>query len=322
MIFGSSNLTSNLVTNYDRFALAYVDPSEACGFKLLLPLEFHAVEVIHSAFESFSASRLAKTKQTQSDLGCVVLRVSQLFRRSPRAAFCHLVFISAAPPPQLSVPRVDEAIGLHTISPQPCFPFETTSHPSGWHIFRDVSLRNTDPNELYFMRKVSKVVRQLRTGLSPGAISDLNLRLVPGFECQIQSVLQDCNLKCLRPGESWIIHVQISVPPARRAAFNPEHSTPMHSHHPIIDGLIREVEKVFNEYSIKDMDRHIFTAQLEYKNSLLPATNTIHLESHCTVSRNEHTAPGASWNFETSTASTDFLDCLSGVSMGSMTESI
>ncbi|KAJ5625092.1 hypothetical protein N7510_001401 [Penicillium lagena] len=300
MILGSSVLASNLVFNHDRFALARVDGDATYGFELLLPLGFHPFEVSQSVLEAFSRERVNVSRKKAADLGHAIRQLSLIFRVSPRSAFCHMVFVSATPPERLSMPLIDEGIGFHTVAPQQCLPLENPTHPPGWHISYSPSTDNPETQEIHFMRKVSKIVHQLRTGINPGGISDLRLSLSPGFACQILSIIDGCHLPFLRPGETWTVPVQVGM-----AASNSWHTSPIYrdaryrGHHSIItDALIVEINALLKESSAAEISQHILTACLYYRHVLLPASNTVHLESHCSVFRNESAAPIASWDRE------------------------
>lgn len=300
MILGSSVLVSNLIFNHDRIGLARVDSNATYGFELLLPLGFHPFQVSQSVLEAFSSRERMNVSRKKADLGHAIRQLSLIFRLSSRSAFCHMVFISATPPERLSMPLIDEGIGFHTVAPQQCFPLENPTHPPGWHISYSPSTEDPQAQELHFMRKVSKFVRQLRTGINPGGISDLRLSLSPGFACQILSIVGGCHLPVLRPGETWTVPVQVGM-----AASNSWHTSPMchdnkyRGHHSIIiDALMVEINALLKECSAAEISQHILTACLDYRHALLPASNTVHLESHCSVFRNQFVAPIASWDPE------------------------
>lgn len=278
MVLASSVLASNLVPTQDKIAIACVDGSARNGFELLLPLGFHSFEKSRIAMNTFSLRQLKKKMRKCADIGSSIRHVSQLFHHSPRAAFCHLVFISAGLPESLVISGVDTAIGFHTISPQQLFPLVTENHPLGWHIFYDANADDPRSSEVHFMRKVSQVVRQIRTGLSPGALSDLNLFLNEGQGCHFESTIEDCHLARLRPGEIWTLKAKIDVP---IEFYQESHLT----EHPLLKDLISQINGVLRAYSSYPAAQHILSARLEYQHSLLPAPQTICLETHCTVSR-------------------------------------
>ncbi|KAJ5774981.1 hypothetical protein N7457_009877 [Penicillium paradoxum] len=278
MVLASSVLASNLSTNRDRIAMACVDGSARNGYELLLPLGFHSFETSRSALNDFALRQLKKKPKRYSNLSKSIQQVSQLFHPSPRAAFCHLLLISADPPETLFISGVDPAIGFHTISPQLSFPLATAHHPLGWHIFYDANADDPRSSEVHFMRKVSKVVRQLRTGLNPGIISNLRLFLDQGYGCQFESAMEDSHLARLRPGETWTTKVKIGVP----IEFYQETQL---TGHPILENLISQINCVLKAYSSQPTAQHVLSARLRYHHSLLPTSHDICLETHCTISR-------------------------------------
>ncbi|KAJ5131380.1 uncharacterized protein N7515_007419 [Penicillium bovifimosum] len=278
MVLASSILASNLVPNRDRIAMACVDGRARNGFELLLPLGFHSFETSRSALNTFSFRQLKKRKVPCADAGNSIRQVSQLFYSSSRAAFCHLVFISAHPPEGLVISGLDTAIGVHTISPQLSFPIDTMNHPLGWHIFYDADSDDPRSSEVHFMRKVSKFVRQIRTGLCPGMITDLRLFIDQGPGCHFESAIGSCQLARLRPGETWILKMKVDVP----VEFYQEAQL---TEHPVLEDLIREINRVLKAYSTYPTAQDVLSGRLEYRHSLFPTQHDIFLETHCTISR-------------------------------------
>jgi hypothetical protein len=279
MVVASSVLTSNLVLNHDRLAIACVDGGANSGFELLLPLGFHSFGTIRIALNTFSLRQLKKKRRIGSNLGHSLRQISQLFSPSSRAAFGHLVLVSAnSPKDTLFISGVDPAIGFHTISPQLTFPLNTTNHPLGWHIFYDADADDPRSLESHFMRKVSKVVRQLRTGINPGCISNLELGVNHGPGCKFESAVECCKLNRLRPGETWVLKTKIGTPVK---FYQETHLT----QHPIIQDLIGQINEVIRMYSSEPVAQHVLTAHLKYYHSLLPPLHAICLETHCTISR-------------------------------------
>lgn len=319
---GVSAIASSLVYNHDRIALACVDGSSKSGFEILLPLGFHHFETSQSALNIFASRHVSNKRRGSPDLEFAISQISQLFCRSPRPAFCHLVFLSSTPQGHFSMPEIDGIIGFHTITPQTCFPLGKTSHPPGWHIFYEITSDDAPPRDIYLSQKVSKAIRQLRTGINPGAISDLKLSVIPGHGCQVQSVLGDCQLTHLRPGESWVVPVQIGIPAAdlQRSRLAGCQKTDQ-DHHPIIRALLNQVNTLLDEYSSMEIGQHVLTARLEYKHSFLPEPSAVHLEADCTIFRHADRTLGASWNVgKTLTTKADEEDDCSSISLGSSIE--
>ncbi|OQE38442.1 hypothetical protein PENCOP_c008G06372 [Penicillium coprophilum] len=315
MILASSVLTSNLAINSDRIAIACVDGSSRNGFELLLPLGFHSFETLRTALNAFSLRHLKKKTRKLADAGNSIRQASRLFYPSPRAAFCHLVFISPCPPELLFISGVDTAIGIHTISPQPRFPLESANHPLGWHIFYDADADDPRSCEVHFMRRVSKVVRQLRTGLSPGALSNLKLLIEEGHGCRFESAMEDCHLARLRPGETWIFKVKIGVP------IGLYQETQL-TEHPVLEDLIRQINSVLKAYSSEPVAQHVLSARLEHQHSLLPKPHTICLETHCTISCTPGVPPRPTGDYRKVSAlmSYELDDDAISISLGSASE--
>lgn len=251
----------------------------------LLPLDFHSLDDVRSAVNIFQKRQPMKTRFTKLDIGTVIQKVSRLFEVSPRAAFCHLVFVSATPREQLSLPWIDQAIGFHTMTTQACLPLRHVNLQPGWHISYDMSIGDACPEESHFVHKVARVVRQLRTGIRPGSIVNVKLSIMPAGGCQIHSVVDNSRLTCLRPGETWMVPVLIDVPAAFQQPMSP--ATEQQFFHPTIAEMLSEINTLMVEYASDEITQPILTAHVEYQHSLLPASNIVHVETHLTVIRSE-----------------------------------
>lgn len=279
----SSVLASNLVHNHDRIALAYVDGATKHGFETLLPLGFHSLDIVRSTLNRFSQRQQCMKHGAPPDLGSIIQHVTSMFGPPTRPAFCHLFFVSARPPDHLLIPWNDQAIGFHTITPQNRLPVTLSNSHAGWHISYDAGSGDVCPHGAHFIRKVAKVVRQLRTGIRPGSISDLNLSLSPGYGCLVQTVIDNTRLTSLRPGETWAVPVQIKVPNA--CPHNPRSiESPVGS--PVFEDLLAQINELLQGFT-SEITQPVLTASVNYRHSLLPSPNTIHAETQLTVVRME-----------------------------------
>ncbi|KAJ5088635.1 hypothetical protein N7456_012251 [Penicillium angulare] len=286
---GSSVLVSHLSHSHDRFALAYIDQNSKHGFEMLLPLGFHPIGAVRSALNIFTTRQRATHQKASLDIGSVIQGASGIFCRSPRAAFCHLFFVSATPPDHLLIPWIDPAIGFHTITPHACLPLDNATSQLGWHISYTVGACDTGPRETHFIRRISRVIRQIRTGINPGCVIDMKLSVAPGDGCQIQSVIEDCRLISLRPGETWSIPVQIRVPAVAAYQYGTQQSSSFYEN-PFIEEMMTQINTLLCEYSSDELAQHLLTVHVEYQHSLLPVPTTINVESHLTITRQNYKA--------------------------------
>lgn len=300
---GSSILASKLVHNYDRIGLAYIDWEKSLGFELLLSLGFHSLDAVRSALNFFSVRQHPNHGKTSFGNGDIIHRVSRLLSICPRTAYCHLFFVSATPPIHLEIPWIDQAIGLHTITPQPHLSLKQSGLQPGWHISHDFGNDNTCPGGAHFIRKVSRVVRQLRTGIRPGSILDLNLSIIPGEGCHVLSIIENSRLTSLRPGETWIFPIEISVPSAFHSITSSDRNQSP-AYHPSIEDMISQINVLLMEYSSGNITQSILTAHVEYHHSFLPATSTINEETQLTVIRGENSILKPSIAFRQTSLST------------------
>ncbi|KAJ5948225.1 hypothetical protein N7466_001240 [Penicillium verhagenii] len=287
-------LANHITHRHDRIALAYVDGRSNQGFEVLLPLGFHSIEAIRSALKSFS--RFASKHKVSFELGDVFHRVSCILLRSPRNAFPHLFFVSATPPDHLEISNIDHAIGFHTITPHPSLPLDkdNPSYPSGWHISYTVGASDTGPRETHFIRRISRVIQQIRTGIRAGSIDDLKISIAPGYGCEIQSAFESINLKSLRPGETWSIPVHICVPNAALRRKSQIAQTGSSSEHPLIYDMMSRLDCLLQDFTSNEIIQPLLKAHVEYRHSLLPEPSTVHVDSHLTIIRRIEVDMGAS----------------------------
>lgn len=280
---GSSVVASHLVYNHDRIALAFKDQREQSGFKLLLPLGHHSTEATRSALNRFAQQQLFSDRETAPDLGTVIENLCGVFSKAPRNAYCHLFLISATPPMRLSIHWTDQGIGFHTITPRTSMSLDPTTSKLGWHISYGLGTSDASYKETHFIRKVSKVLRQLRTGVRPGAIANLSLSIVPRDGCKVPAFYNHLTLNCLRPGEVWTIPIQVHVPAAELYLHSDRHN--IASQHPMIDEMLTQINFLLQEYSAMDVSQPILAAHVEYQHSLFTKLSTIHVETHLNVLR-------------------------------------
>lgn len=281
-----SILVSNLIFNHDRVALAYVDEDAASCFEVMLPLGFHSLDAVRSALNLFSQRQYLRKRKSNPDPGNMIQLAAGVFCVSPRTAFCHVFFISAAVHAQLVLPSIDQAIGFHTITGQYSLPLQRTSRQPGWHISYGVSSNEMGPKSTHFIRKVSNVIRQLRAGIRPGAIDNVKLYLVPAGGCYVQSVGCDPLPNSLRAGETWEVPVQIAVPamlPGTTFEAELEGGQP---YSPVVQHLIAQINGALMEYTA-EVTEPILTAHVEYHHSLLPASTVVQVKTHLTVVRSK-----------------------------------
>ncbi|KAJ5901626.1 hypothetical protein N7495_002154 [Penicillium taxi] len=278
----SSVLISNLTQNHDKIALAYVDANAGCGYEPLLLLGFHTIDTIRTALNTFSQHQILKSGSLYSDVGSVIRQISSLFSFCPRQSFCHIFFVSATPPEHLSVPSINPAIGIHTVTPHSLFPVGQEVLNLGCHIPNNVGTC-AGSKEIPLVQVASQIFRQLRTGIHPGSICDVKLFIHPNEGCEITSAIENFGLISLRPGETWTVPIQLHVP----ATFRHTYYQAEQSNHPIIQELITEIDYLLMDDSPEEMIQPIFTACVEYKHSLLPTSSTVHIENSFTIIRRQ-----------------------------------
>lgn len=286
MVVSTLAIVSGLTAIDDRFAIAYIDRDSIDGFGLLLPLGTHSLDSAQAAIDTFSLHQLIGQRTERAELQGVTQQVSEMLCILARPALCHVFFVTANTSVQLSTPVTDRRIGFHTVSPNFCFPFNGPDIPSGWHIFYDINSYDIESKEFILKDKISTVIETIRTGIEPGLVTDLQLHFSAGKRCQIQPVLEESYLDSLRPGEKWVIPVQIKVPSVsvRRPLLQ---ITDRHSGNgpPALDNMMVQLQDLLEDFSHESITQHIMSSHLAYKHSLFPAENVVSIESFCTVVR-------------------------------------
>lgn len=285
MVVSTLAIVSSLTGIDDRFSIAYIDKDSVDGFGLLLPLGVHSFESAQAAIDTFALNQLTSQQTERVELQEVTQQVSEMLCLFARPALCHLFFVSANLSVQLSTPVTDRRIGFHTISPNFCFPFNGPDIPPGWHVFFDGNGYDAESKEAILKDKISTVIEQIRTGIEPGVVKDLRLGFTAGERCQIQPVLEESYLDLLRPGERWVIPVEVRVPSA--AVRRPLRVTcsERDASNPTIDSMMVELQDVLDGFSCEILPQHILFSRLEYRHSLLSAESVVSVESTCTVGR-------------------------------------
>ena len=285
-VVSSLTVVSELTATDDRFAIVYIDKDSADSFGLLLPLGSHSFDSARAAMDKSTLRQLTVQRAGNIELHGVIQQISKMLYHSGRPTFSHVFFITATPSMQLWMPAIDRRIGFHTISPHFHFPFNGLEIPSGWHVFYDVESYDTNSD---LSHKVSMAIEHIRTGVDPGVVTDLRLSLTAGDRCEIQAVLGENHLDLLRPGENWVIPIQIGVPAASiKRPLQVTNGSSWTNNHPTLNKMMVQLQELFTDFSYEGITQHVLTARLEYKHSLLPTNNVVHLECFCAVVRDVH----------------------------------
>lgn len=213
------------------------------------------------------------------DPGVAIQESCTIFGSSPRIAYCHLFLVSFQPPTKYSVPWIDPAIGFHTITPQGCLYWSYANRQPGWHILYGVDTEKANSSRNDFTRRVSNVLRQIRLGLRPGCLENVEVALTPAPKCQLETVQRIYQLASLRPGETWSLPVNVVVPIALQELDRDE----LHKLPPVARETIVGINKFLMGW-VRDIPEQILNVHVAYRHSLLPAACTVKLESHVATS--------------------------------------
>lgn len=200
----------------------------------------------------------------------------------------HILFISACSFGRVSMPLIDENISVHTMSPARRFEFENGT-PRGWHVFSDIGSHGPSRRvgELVLRNRTRKMMQHIRMGIDSGVAAKLQIHLAVPDGCLVRRVWRDTNLDVARPGESWVIPLQIEL-----CAVNdmrPDGYKVGVCRGPLeIGHLVNEIDKALGILSDDcEFSQGVLWVSLEYKSSALGDQSTVRVESCCTVMRCE-----------------------------------
>jgi hypothetical protein len=281
-------VASALDFRIDRFAIGCVHDNEGGGLQTLLSLASHPLDLVRRLIDSFPPPTSTRDKPEEFGLEKAILQASDmLVCQCSKTALCQIFLITGNAKTMLSLPPIDGRVRLHTISLGPQLCLYGSKSPHGWHIFSEIDPDNLGITETVLVNKIRRVSAHLHTGIDSGVLTDLRLCLVPGEGCQIESIFGETHCPSLRPGEKWIIWVQIRVSagsPKRIMTCNSQARERNTFTDQTIDDLIAQLHQMLG-YSPEGSEHTIVTAFLGYKHSLLPKSNTIRVSGCCQIVR-------------------------------------
>jgi hypothetical protein len=135
----------------------------------------------------------------------------------------------------------------------------------GWHIRCELTTNNTiDTASL--RARADRSIQLIRSGLAPGSLSQLQLKLLPGAGCTIQSHGK-LTMDSLRPGEAWYLFARVKALKESRT-----------------DRLEEGIKSLLRCRDVdEDQDGAVLLAKLSFKHSLLPSCSSV-LSKSCHMS--------------------------------------
>lgn len=266
-------LLASEMAKCDQFAIACVDNSEEGGLRVLLPLDSYPLRGVKRVLDKLPHH--ADGIWNRCGLHRAILRASDMLAQGhPKDALSH-IFLITADRQECLVPRTHAGVGFHTISldthidlggPGPC----------GWHIYPDkypeMKAILPENENAVLMNKILRAITQLRTGLAPGVVRDLVLELAPGTGCYIESVTGATYRSRLRPGEKWVLLVQVRMPD--EVELDDGSQVTDDSEGGRVEDLMYQLQRMLGAEGV------ILNASLQYSHSLLPV-GTVYVGGHC-----------------------------------------
>jgi hypothetical protein len=202
--------------------------------------------------------------------------VSKLFTEThTSSARSHIFLISVDGCDGILLPKIDRGIGLSTITLDHEFDLRGSAVPNGWHLYPDMISTVPENADAVLLNKIFRTITHLRTGLASGQVTELELELIPGRGCAIETIVGQTSRSRLRLGEKWSILVLMRV--SKRP--NEDDS----------DDTESKISKILKELHVMLKSEHtneqtILTATLGFEHSLMSST-FLALHEVCTVLR-------------------------------------
>jgi hypothetical protein len=250
----------------DRLAIARAEEYHKHGFMLLSPLSlvssFGIESFLHPLLEGDSLQ--VGSVSSANGLRRAIRGVSQLFtQRDTSQARSQIFMISLDRHDTLVVPKLHPGIGINTITLDQEFQFQGSIVPNGWHLCPDMMSSDPETDDAVLLNKILRAITHIRTGLSPGHVTDLELELVPGRNCIIESIVGQTTRPRLRLGEIWSLQVLVQVP-------EKSHEDDSDESEPGMANILRELHAMLQ--SEETNEENILTAYVGFAHSLLPST--------------------------------------------------
>lgn len=119
---------------------------------------------------------------------------------------------------------------------------------------------------------IARMVRQVRTSMRLGELSHVKVAVNGGEQCRIKDVLAPTRSMTLKAGQRTTIFVKVTVPPV------PPHETQLSEE--AFDEAYNDLSQLLGLSATK-----LFTAEVSYRHSLLPANTTLTISQTCRVQR-------------------------------------
>jgi hypothetical protein len=268
----------------DRLAIARVEEYDKHGFMLLSPLSlvtsFGIENFLHPLLKNDSLQ--VGSVSSSNALRRAIRGVSRLFTQwdNPQER-CHIFLVSLDSYDALAVPRFHGGIGISTITLDQEFQFQGSTVPNGWHLCPDMMSSDPEIADAVLLNKILRAMTHIRTGMSPGHVTDLELELIPGRDCIIESIVGQTRRPQLRLGETWSLQVLVRVPSMFREGDSDEIESGMTK-------ILKELHVMLKSEEDTN-EQNILTAYVGFAHSLLPSTFvTVHQACNiCRVAEEE-----------------------------------
>jgi hypothetical protein len=142
--------------------------------------------------------------------------------------------------------------------------------------------------------RLRQAVLHARNGGTPGKITDIRIKMMPGPGCHLEGVLGQASKAVLRVNQTFSIIARIRVDMALTQGSIPRPSEKSKAKTGLEDAF-SDLEKCLGESQAS-----LFTAQAMFHHSVFPASNFIFTEQTCKITKTDSTAP---WSLPDTTSS-------------------
>jgi hypothetical protein len=278
--------------NADCDRLAVISTSE----RLLMPLRRVNMKSARTALGTLTTpNEVDRSERSVSDMWKFAIKLITNAGARRQSTLGHIFLISHEVERFSAFPR-HNAVQIHAINTGIVTALSTWRGP-GWALESDV-LRS-DRNGL--AQQLCSVLRQLRTGINPGYLSDVEVKLKPGPGCNVEVVLGSTHFDAVGAGQTKELFVKMNVGTVAESWIHDTIAYKSFSHDEIpsqpltperIEEMGEQEGRSSTEELIAELDyllgegrSVILTVEVKYRHSLLPAHTILSVTESCSLEK-------------------------------------
>ncbi|MCJ1310639.1 hypothetical protein MMC25_004304 [Agyrium rufum] len=275
---------SLLLSTSDRLAIYATNDPDAAGIPReilgLVPVNQRRVKTALDSLNSYTKRCSNGTKRALDKAVKALMEASSLSSIPNASANRHVLLLSS-PAHQIdsTSSHPQENICFHLIDPGLITKVDRSLNSQWqWRVSAGIPNSQVPSTASLFEEKLGALVQSFKSGSTPGTLTDLRLKLIPGPYCQIHGIMGDTEFTNLCVGETRTVLVSI------KANNRPDHPTRLldfpcspRTASGAVD-LMKELEAI-----VGDNSRTILTVKLAYTSDLLPENTRCKIKTEASV---------------------------------------